>query len=251
MAESPEITEILRRTVQANATLYKGWVDLSLDYWRRVGEIFGVATPSGLGATGFQSAEPFEDEAAGTGVLELEGDVGTSARGAFLVTNDLGRKLKCDFVSSGLSGPRGATAKAQVRFEPASVELAPGEQAVVHAVVPVDDQLTPGAAYSGTVSIRGMEGFSVPFVLRRTHSIEEAERAASRQDGEPDAGHAGSSGAQPSADVKAKAGPSIAKPAAKSAAKSARPPKAATGKPTKKAGTKKAAARKRRSRQKD
>lgn len=241
MAESPEVSEILRRTVQANASLYKGWVDLSLDYWRRVGEIFGVATPAGLGAAGFQSTEPFEDDAAGDGVLELEGDVGTSARGAFLVTNDLGRNLKCAFVASGLSGPRGATAKAQVSFEPASVELAPGEQAVVQAVVSVDEQLAPGAAYTGTVSIRGMEGFSVPFVLRRTHSIEEAERAAGGQDVDADA-------------------PDAVRPGAKKAAATGSAKKAGTKTTagTKKkagikktAGTKKSAAGKRRARQKE
>jgi hypothetical protein len=177
MADNPDVTEILRRTVQANARFYKGWVDLSLEYWRGIGEIFGVAPAPGF-AESAESAEAAEDE--GGGLLVLEAETGATARGAFLVTNDLGRNVSCELVASELSGPRGAKLRTKVTFDPASLELAPGQQSVVTATVPVEDRLTPGAAYTGTVSIRGMDGFSVPFVLRRTHSLQEAERAAQR-----------------------------------------------------------------------
>jgi hypothetical protein len=175
MADNPDVTEILRRTVQANARFYKGWVDLSLEYWRGLGEIFGVApTP------GFAEAVEEADEGGGGGMLVLEAETGATARGAFLVTNDLGRNVSCELVASEVSGPRGARLRTRMTFDPANLELAPGQQSVVTATVPVEDRLTPGAAYTGTVSIRGMDGFSVPFVLRRTHSLDEAERAAQR-----------------------------------------------------------------------
>jgi hypothetical protein len=175
MADNPDVTEILRRTVQANARFYKGWVDLSLEYWRGIGEIFGVApTP------GFTEAAEEADEGGGGGLLVLEAETGATARGAFLVTNDLGRNVRCELVASELSGPRGAKLRTPVTFDPANLELAPGQQSVVTATVPVEDRLIPGAAYTGTVSIRGMDGFSVPFVLRRTHTLHEAERAAQR-----------------------------------------------------------------------
>ncbi|CAN5698123.1 hypothetical protein BH23GEM9_BH23GEM9_19660 [soil metagenome] len=176
MADGPDVSEIMRRTVQANARLYKGWVDISLEYWRGIGEIFGVAPPPGL--EGAAAAEEQDEEVGGLIVLEAE--TGAAARGAFLVTNDLGRNVKCVLVASAMTGPQGAAPSPKVTFDPPSLELAPGEQRVVTAMVAVDDRLIPGAAYNGTVSIRGMDGFSVPFVLRRTHSLAEAERAAQR-----------------------------------------------------------------------
>jgi hypothetical protein len=173
MAEGPDVSEILRRTVQANARLYKGWVDISLDYWRGMGEIFGVAPPSGPDATATEEADE-------TGMVVLEAEAGATARGAFLVTNDLGRTVRCDLVASDITGPQGAAAGTKVTFDPPNFELAPGEQRVVTATTIVDGTLAAGAAYTGTISIRGMDGFSVPFVLRRTHSMADAERAAKR-----------------------------------------------------------------------
>lgn len=170
MADGPDISEILRRTVQANARLYKGWVDISLDYWRGLGEIFGVAPPVG------------GDDLAGTGATDdsgmvvLEAEAGATARGAFLVTNDLGRTVRCDLVASDVTGRDSAGAAVRITFDPPMCELAPGEQRVVTASAVVDDSLAAGAAYTGTVSIRGMDGYSVPFVLRRTHSLADAER---------------------------------------------------------------------------
>ena len=164
MADAPDFSEILRRTVQANARFYKGWVDLSLEYFRGISGILGVTEPA---ATGGQA----EAETA-TNALVLEGEEGTTVRGAFLVTNDLGRTIKCEFIASALQDAAGAVVRAQPRFEPASVELAPGEQRVVHAVIAVDPKLAPGVGYTGDISIKGMDGFSVPVVLRRLHRIE-------------------------------------------------------------------------------
>ena len=39
MADKLDLTEILRRTAQANAKLYKGWLDLSLEYFRGLSAI--------------------------------------------------------------------------------------------------------------------------------------------------------------------------------------------------------------------
>ena len=170
MADGTDFSDILRRTVQANARFYKGWVDLSLDYWRGIGEIFGVQAPAVPGA---QEPPDASGADAGRGVLVLEGDGGTSARGAFLVTNDLGRTVECELVASDVTGTRGSKARAAMRFEPARFQLEPGAQRVVQATIPVGDELEAGVAYNGQVSIRGLEGFAVPFVVRRTHRVEE------------------------------------------------------------------------------
>jgi hypothetical protein len=175
MADGLDVTEIVRRTVQANARFYKGWVDLSLEYFRGISEIFG-----GTEETTASSATPVSDRDAGAGVLVLEGEEGTAARGAFLVTNDLGRTVSCVLVASDFKDADGAKVRANVVFEPAKLDLAPGEQRVVNAVFAVDGRLAAGVGYTGEFAIKGMDGFAVPVVLRRRHGIVESpiDRAA-------------------------------------------------------------------------
>lgn len=167
MAEGLDLTEMFRRTVQANARFYQGWVDLSLEYFRGLTEIFAGAEP----------APPSEDTpVAGTGILVVEGEAGTSPGSAFLVTNDLGRKLSCELVSTEFAGPGGEAVTLRASFDPPAVELAPGEQRVVQATIAVDERLTPGVAYTGAFTIKGMDGFTVPVVVRRRHEVEAADR---------------------------------------------------------------------------
>jgi hypothetical protein len=166
MADGLDLSTMLRRTVQANARLYKGWVDLSLEYFRGISEIFGVAPEA--------SAPAAEERSPGPGVVVIEGEEGTAARGAFLVTNDLARTVSCQLVSSPFVDPDGASVQAKVTFDPARLDLAPGEQRVVHAAISVDDKLSAGVAYTGEFAIKGMDGFVVPAVLRRLHRAEES-----------------------------------------------------------------------------
>ena len=160
MAEGLDLGEIVRRTVQANARFYKGWVDLSLEYFRGIAEIFGGTEPA---------ADTAAEPDAGAGALVLEGEAGAAARGAFLVTNDLGRTVSCELVASAFRDPAGSAVQTTTKFEPATIELAPGEQRVVHATIVIADQLSEGVGYSGEFAIRGMDGFAVPVVLRRLH----------------------------------------------------------------------------------
>jgi hypothetical protein len=165
MADGLDLSELVRRTVQANARFYKGWVDLSLEYFRHITEIFGGAP---------DASSQMDDLETGAGALVLEGEAGTAATGAFLVTNDLGRTIKCDLVASDFKDSDGNAIPAKTTFEPAAFDLAPGEQRVVRATMPIDGKLTAGVAYSGAFSIRGMDGFSVPAVVRRQHRAEES-----------------------------------------------------------------------------
>jgi len=168
MAESPDLSEIMRRTVQANARFYQGWVNLSLEYLRGISEIFGVTTPSPPAPPDVETSDP------GTGVLVLEGEAGTIASGAFLVTNDLGRNMVCELVSAEFADAGGERVPASPRFAPPKVELVPGEQKVVQVMIPIDAKLSPGVAYNGQFSIKGMDGFAIPVVLRRRHQVDES-----------------------------------------------------------------------------
>jgi hypothetical protein len=167
MADSLDLSEIVRRTIQANARFYKGWVDLSLEYFRGITEIFGGSVPAPT-----QTETPDAD--AGAGVLVMEGEEGAAVGSAFLVTNDVGRPIPCDIIASEFTDPSGAKVHVKAAFDPQKFELAPGDQRVVKAQITIDGKLTPGTAYNGEFGIRGLTGFAVPVVLRRQHTIEDS-----------------------------------------------------------------------------
>ncbi len=167
MADESPLTEIVRRAAQVNAKFYKGWMDLSFEYMRGLSEVFGGAT-SALG-----SMAPTQEMDAGTGTLVMEGEVGSTVKASFLVSNDLERALSCQFVGSTFTDPSGASISAQMAFEPASLKLAAGEQKVVAVSVKVDERLAPGVGYAGEIAVSGMDGFAVPVVLRRLTTIDE------------------------------------------------------------------------------
>lgn len=169
MADESGLTEIVRRAAQANARLYKGWMELTLEYMRGMSEIFG-----GVASAVQSQAQPTQEMDSGASTLVLEGESGAGATGSFLVSNDLDRPLSCRLVSSDYGDPTGATVKARTVFDPPSLELAAGEQKVVKVTVMIDDALVPGVGYAGEIAIAGMDGFAVPVVLRRQHSLDEA-----------------------------------------------------------------------------
>ena len=165
MADGADLSELVRRTIEANTRFYQGWVNLSLEYWRGITEVFGGVQTAVSDASG-QAASTVSD------AVVLEAVEGSTASGAFLVTNDLGRTLKCKLVASGFEGADGDAAPAVVKFDPPSFSLEPGEQRVVRATVPIHRKLAAGVAYTGTFGLKGMEGFSVPVVLRKQHAVD-------------------------------------------------------------------------------
>lgn len=166
MADELDFTEIFRRAAQANVKFYQGWLDLSLEYVRGVSDIFAG---SGERSGPVDSVE----EAAEVGVLVLEGEKGTAALGRFLVTNDLSRKVSCQLVASQFTDSDGKVVRPKVTFEPKTFELKPGEQRVVQAEIGIGQSLTAGYGYQGKFAIKGMEGVTVPVVLRRRHRSDE------------------------------------------------------------------------------
>ncbi len=179
MADGLDLSDIVRRTVQANAKFYKGWMDLSFEYFRGISEILGGTT---------QAAPPVQEMDSGGGALVLEGEDGSLARGAFLVTNDMERPVSCEFAASDFKNPSGASVLVKAAFDPPKVELGPGEQRVVQVAIAIDAQLSPGAGYAGEIAIRGMEGFAVPVVLRRQHAVRETPAAEDPSGAQPSPG---------------------------------------------------------------
>lgn len=169
MADGLDIAEMMKRAVQANAKFYKGWMDLSLEYFKGISEI--IAGPG-------QTVDAMPEMDSGSNALILEGEAGQLARGSFLVTNDLERALSCAFVSSDFRDHANLTTRAAPVFDPPAVQLGAGEQRVIQVAVAIDEALSPGVGYAGEFSIKGMEGFAVPVVLRRQHTVGAAEPVA-------------------------------------------------------------------------
>ena len=165
MADGFGLSDILTRTVQANAKFYKGWMDLSLEYFRGISDIFGGVT---------EIVAPVQEMDSGGGALVLEGEAGSHVRGTFLVSNDLERSVSCDFLASDFRDPHGAgvPAKAVIRAEK-HWSSRPGEQRKVQVAIGIDGSL-PGVGYAGEISIRGMDGF--PFRSVCDGSIESTNR---------------------------------------------------------------------------
>lgn len=160
MADGLDVSEMMKRAVQANAKFYKGWMDLTLEYVRGMSAIIGGEP---------EQAQPIAEMDASAGALVLEGEAGETVRGAFLVTNDLGRPLNCEFVSSAFNDALGARGGAKPVFDPPRIELGAGEQRVIQVSLPIEPSLSAGVGYAGEFSIAGMDGFAVPVVLRRLH----------------------------------------------------------------------------------
>ena len=169
-----DMTELMRRTIQANARFYKGWVDLSLEYFRGVTEIFsGIGETRSDAGTVAGATSGFETEnVSGAGVIVLEGQQNSAVKCAFLVTNDLTRKVECELVATDFVDASGARTNLKVSFEPPKLELASGEQRVVNAVLVIDERLGAGVGYSGDFTIKGMDGFAVPVVVRKLSPVE-------------------------------------------------------------------------------
>lgn len=178
MADGLDLAEIVKRTAQANAKFYKGWMDLSLEYVRGISGILGGST----GST--ESTAPVQEMDGGGGALVLEGEAGSVVRGTFLVSNDLERSVSCKFVGSDFKGPGGASVFVKAAFDPPGLELGPGEQRVIQVSIPIDDTLTAGVGYAGEISIGGMDGFAVPVVLRRQHFVDDTPVGGVRSDAE-------------------------------------------------------------------
>ncbi len=165
MADGVDVAGMMKRAVQANARFYKGWMDLTLEYVRGISSILdGEASAPQSGAEMDTSA----------GALVMEGEAGSSVTGSFMVTNDLGRTVSCEFVSSVFNDPEGARVALKPVFTPASLSLEPGEQRVVQATVEIGEELAAGVGYAAEFAIKGMDGFAVPVVVRRLHVVSRA-----------------------------------------------------------------------------
>jgi hypothetical protein len=175
-----QIESTLRRAFEANMTYYQALGSALTDYVRSLAGLWGDlrlpfdpgtwrfapdVTPSQAATASAPPAPPAAARA--TPVLVLEADAGQEARGAFVVSNSLPRRVSAPVISSPFSDPSGREVRPALRLEPDLVTLDPGGKVVVEIVVLMSEELEPGVSYRGAIGVPGLSEGQVPVVLRR------------------------------------------------------------------------------------
>ncbi len=157
VTEHKGLADLVTRAAEVHLRLYRGLLDLSLQYVRELTTI--------VRGTPVQGATP---PAAG-GILVLEAAAPGLAQGTFLVTNRSPSAVPATMQASSFADPDGNEVRPEVRFDPAQFELKRGERQLVKVTIPID-ALPAGVGYRGVFTIAEMNGCEIPVVLRRRHA---------------------------------------------------------------------------------
>ena len=173
MTEPPNISELLRRTMQTNIGFYADLVDISANYLKNLSNIFDETSNAAN-----EKEQPEKPRSEST-VLVLEAEAGETAEGYFMVENQLTRKVPADIVASPIVDANDHQIAQKLQFEPTSINLEPGEKIVVQVTADIDQTLEPGTGYRGTITVPGLSDTPAAIVIRRRHGDEDADVVAS------------------------------------------------------------------------
>jgi hypothetical protein len=96
-----------------------------------------------------------------------------------VVSNKLPRQVSTPVVSSEFTDPEGDARHPTIRIEPGLVTLEPGDRAVVGVTATITDDLSPGVAYRGRLTVPDLSDDSVPVLIRRVADATPAAASAS------------------------------------------------------------------------
>ncbi|MBV8200760.1 MAG: hypothetical protein JOZ15_09065 [Acidobacteria bacterium] len=184
MAPEPQLAATWQRAIEANVRYYQALGEVTTQYLRSLAGLWGDwRLPVDLGAWRLSptpaaatappaaappaAASPAAAPAAAVPALVLEAEAGAQARGVFLVSNRLARRVSAPVMTSAFRDPSGREVRPALRVEPDLVTLEPGGQMLLEVVADVDQELDLDVAYRGAVSIPGLSDEQVPVVLRR------------------------------------------------------------------------------------
>jgi hypothetical protein len=134
-----------------------------LDAYERYGLLDGDAG---------SDAEPEAGDAAGRSpqedvIIQLNGAVGQTATGLFVVSNPGVRKMAATFSTSEFVNEGGhAVPDAAVSFSPDRLELSPGQEATIAVSIGVSPDFRAGTAYRATIRIPEYPGKQIHLLLR-------------------------------------------------------------------------------------
>lgn len=167
MAEGPNINDMLRRAMETNFRFYGGLVDLTASYLKSISSILSESP-----GQPFAEPKPTARPERGISAIVLEAEAGNKALGYFLIKNQLSRKVSAEVAASPIVDAEGNSIDQQIHFEPSVISLEPGENKVVQIIADINEQLEPGVAYRGSVSVPGLTEGPAAIVVRRCYSAE-------------------------------------------------------------------------------
>ncbi len=187
MSSFRSLEELYRRALDLNLRYYASMGKLTADYLRELASAMGnvhetsagqtrTAPPppqAGPSATSPQHAAEAPRPAA-PAVMVFEGDAGSTAMGVFLIGNSLGREVSAPVSASTVIDETGRPVSIVFAFDPAVVNLRPGEQLLVRATAVIDPALEAGVRYSGEFLIPELLGTRIPFIVRRRNTGSES-----------------------------------------------------------------------------
>jgi hypothetical protein len=148
------ITDLIRNAVELNLRYTSTLLHLSKDYLR---DINGIIATQTRGRAGNGGAQP----TTGPAPLQLAGRRGETANAAFPLNNTTGRDMQVNLVVQGEFGA------GQVRLEPASLQLAKDEQAIVRIFATIDEKMPVGQDRVGAIAAPGASSQAIGFIVRR------------------------------------------------------------------------------------
>jgi hypothetical protein len=99
---------------------------------------------------------------ANAGGVQVQADAGSTGYGVFMVENRGPNPVTTAMTVSSFRADSGRPMRLGVRFEPDTLRLAPGEQAVVQVGVTVEERLHAGEVYRATITLPELDGATIP-----------------------------------------------------------------------------------------
>jgi hypothetical protein len=179
MSSFRTLEELYRRALDLNLRYYASVGKLTADYLRELASAVGTVqeTPGGQARTAPPASTQASAEApraSAPAVMVFEGDAGSTAMGVFLIGNSLTHEVSAPVTASPVVDETGKSAAVAFAFEPAVVNLRPGEQLLVRATAVIDPVLEAGSRYRGEFLIPELLGTRIPFIVRRRNTGNES-----------------------------------------------------------------------------
>ena len=99
---------------------------------------------------------------ASAGGVQVQADAGGTGYGVFIVENRGPNPVTTNVTVSSFRADSGRPMRLKVQFEPGTLRLAPGEQAVVQVGVTVEERLRAGEVYRATITLPKLDGATIP-----------------------------------------------------------------------------------------
>jgi hypothetical protein len=106
--------------------------------------------------------------------LLVEGNGDRPGFGVFVVENLTADPVSAPIQVSAFVDDRGNEVRPRLVLRPSTLQLGPGEHAMVQLAAELDDALESGVRYRGEIAIPGLSDRRIPIVLRRRPPTEEA-----------------------------------------------------------------------------